>query len=73
MMKKTKVIAVRVTEEQYVCLSVMANGKQQRMGEYVYDILIPSMAQGADLIKKEQKRLEAKAKRLAKKEAASGL
>jgi hypothetical protein len=51
----------------------MANGKQQRMGEYVYDILIPAMAQGADLIKKEQKRLEAKAKRLAKKEAASGL
>jgi hypothetical protein len=70
---KTKVIALRVTEDQYNALAVMANGRLMKMGEYVYNYLIPAMNQGAELLLKERKKAEAKAKRLAKKEAASEL
>jgi hypothetical protein len=70
---KTKVIALRVTEDQYNALAVMANGRLMKMGEYVYNYLIPAMNQGAELLLKERKKAEAKAKREAKKEAAHGL
>jgi hypothetical protein len=70
---KTKVIALRVTEDQYNALAVMANGRLMKMGEYVYNYLIPAMNQGAELLLKERKKAEAKAKREAKKEATNGL
>ena len=73
MTHKTKVIALRVTQDQYDALSVMANGRLMKMGEYVYNYLIPAMNQGADLLLKERKKAEAKAKRLAKKEAGNDL
>ena len=44
-----------------------------KMGKYVYNCLIPAIALGAEVIGKRQKREEARIKRLAKKEAASGL
>ena len=72
-MKKTKVIAVRVTEEQYNALAVMASGRLMKMGEYVYNYLIPAMNQGGELLLKERKKAEAKAKREAKKAAANGI
>lgn len=72
-MNKTKVIAVRVTEEQYRALSVMAEGRLMKMGEYVFNYLIPAMNQGAEVLLKERKKAEAKAKREAKKAAANGL
>ena len=70
---KTKVIAIRVTQEQYDALAVMANDYNIKMGKYVYNCLIPAMQLGAEVIQKQQKREEARLKRLAKKEAASGL
>ena len=70
---KTKVIAVRVTQEQYDGLKLLADGRLMKMGEYVYNSLIPMMNLGQEALNKERKKAEAKAKRLAKKEAASGL
>jgi hypothetical protein len=42
-----------------------------KMGEYVYNLLIPTMNLGREAVNKERKKAEAKAKRLAKKEAAN--
>jgi hypothetical protein len=70
---KTKVIALRVTQEEYDALAVMADDYNIKMGKYVYNCLIPAIALGAEVIGKRQKREEARIKRLAKKEAASGL
>ena len=70
---KTKVIAIRVTQEQYDGLKLLADGRLMKMGEYVYNSLIPTMNLGQEAVNKERKKAEAKAKRLAKKEAASGL
>lgn len=69
---KTKVIAFRVTQDEYDALVTMANGRLMKSGEYVYNYLIPAINQGRELIIKERKRLEAKAKREAKKAAANG-
>lgn len=70
---KTKVIAVRVTEDQYNGLKLLADGRLMKMGEYVYNSLMPTMTLGMEAVNKERKKAEAKAKRQAKKEAQSGL
>lgn len=68
---KTKVIAVRVTQEQHDALIAVANGR--KIGQYVYSYLMPAIMQGRELIAKERKKAEAKAKRDAKKAAANGV
>ena len=69
MTHKTKVIAIRVTEEQYNGLKLLADGRLMKMGEYIYNSLMPIMTLGMEAVYKERKKAEAKAKRLAKKEA----
>jgi hypothetical protein len=44
-----------------------------KMGEFVFDSMLPIIEMGALALNAERKKAEAKAKRLAKKEAASGL
>jgi len=69
---KTKVIAIRVTQEQYNGLRLLADGRLMKMSEYVYNALMPTMTLGMEAVNKERKKAEAKAKRQAKKEAQSG-
>ena len=70
-MNKTKVIAVRVTEEQYNGL--MAIKGDMKMGNYVYACLLPTLRAGEQELQSRRKKDEARLKRIAKKEAASGL
>lgn len=68
---KTKVIAVRVTQEQYdglVCLKGEA-----KMGNFIYWNLFELIQSGVKELASERKKAEAKAKRQAKKEAQSGV
>ena len=67
---KTKVIAIRVTQEEYEALQHQAVGKVSAL---VYDCLGGALDAGRAKAKQERKKAEAKAKRQAKKEAASGL
>ena len=74
MTHKTKVIAFRVTQEEYVYLNELCD----EMGNIPFsklfdDALQQRMTEARALIKRRQKAAEAKAKRQAKKEAASGL
>ena len=74
MIKKTKVIAFRVTDEEYVYLGELCD----EMGNIPFSKLFEEaleqrMTEARALIKRRQKTAEAKAKRLAKKEAASGI
>ena len=71
MTHKTKVIAVRVTQEQYDGLVAMKG--DVKMGNYLYACLLPTLHAGEQELKALRKKAEAKAKRQAKKEAASGL
>jgi uncharacterized protein (DUF1778 family) len=69
---KTKVVAFRVTQQEYDALAFVANLHGKKLSAYVDDALLPTI-QGAIIhLQKEQKRLEAKAKRDAKKAAANG-
>ena len=70
---KTKVIAFRVNEEEYEALAFIAKARSMKMGEFVYDSMLPIVQMAALGLKAERKKAEAKAKRQAKKEAASGL
>ena len=67
MTNKTKVIAVRVTEEQYNGLKLLADGRLMKMGEYVYNSLMPTMILGMEAAHKERKKEEARTKRALKK------
>ena len=69
---KTKVIAFRVTEDEYAALYYMARTKNIKLAEHVSESLTSAIMQGFDALTKERKRLEAKAKREAKKAAANG-
>ena len=69
---KTKVIAFRVTEDEYAALYYMARTKNMKLAEHVNECLTSAIMQGFDALAKERKRLEAKAKREAKKAAANG-
>ena len=73
MSNKTKVVAIRVTQEQYDGLKLLADGRLMKLGEYVYGALMPTMVNGMEAVYKEKKKAEAKAKRQAKKEAQSGV
>jgi hypothetical protein len=73
MVKKTKVIAFRVNADEYEALAFIANARLMKMGEFVFDSMLPIIEMGALSLNAERKKAEAKAKRLAKKEAASGL
>jgi hypothetical protein len=71
MVKKTKVIAIRVTQDEYEALSIQAAGR--KVSELVYDCLGGALDMGLPKLMQERKKAEAKAKRLAKKEATNGL
>jgi hypothetical protein len=71
MVKKTKVIAIRVTQDEYEALTIQAAGR--KVSELVYDCLGGALDVGLSKLTQERKKAEAKAKRQAKKEAASGL
>ncbi len=69
---KTKVVAFRVTQEEYDALVLVAKASGQKLSEYVDNALLASMQEAVLKLRKEQKRLDAKAKRDAKK-AANGV
>jgi hypothetical protein len=71
-MNKTKVIAIRVTQDQYNGLKALADIRLMKIGEFVYDTLTPTMYNGIKHLDEQRKKAEAKAKRQAKKEAANG-
>ena len=69
---KTKVIAFRVTQEEYDALSFNAQFHKMPLGKFVNICLSYEIEKALVGWSKEQKRLEAKAKRDAKKAAANG-
>lgn len=66
---KTKVIAFRVTQDEYEALCYIAKMYGLKLSEHVNNCLKGDIMQGVNGLLKEQKRLEAKAKRDAKKAA----
>ena len=74
MIKKTKVVAFRMPEEEYEGLKALVNSVGVKsIGGWVYHSMLDDICDGMDIVKAERKKAEAKAKRQAKKEAASGL
>ena len=77
MTHKTKVIAFRVNANDYESLALLAKLAKQSLSEYIYKEIKESRMHdiqwAQDHLAKERKKAEAKAKRQAKKEAASGL
>jgi hypothetical protein len=69
---KTKVIAFRVTQDEYDALVYNAASCAMKLGEFVQSAMRSDINEGLVLLAKERKRLEAKAKRDAKKAAANG-
>jgi uncharacterized protein (DUF1778 family) len=72
MVKKTKVIAFRVNADEYEALSNMSALTGEKLSEFVHRHLSPVTAVAMDQLVNKRKKAEAKAKRLAKKEAANG-
>jgi hypothetical protein len=70
---KTKVIAVRVTADEYEALNDMALLTGERLSAFVHRHLSPVTAVAIGHLVNKRKKAEAKAKRQAKKEAANGL
>ena len=66
---KTKVIAFRVTQDEYDALVYNGKCAGMKLAEFVADSLRPTIALSKQALVKEQKRQEAKAKRDAKKAA----
>lgn len=67
---KTKVVAFRLTEREYDAVLLAATQRGLKIGDYVRDALVLNyLTNQLDI---ETKRLEAKAKRAAKKAAANG-
>ena len=74
MVKKTKVIAFRVTQEEYEALqAVLKSVGATNIGNWIQARLLDDICDGLEMLKAERKKAEAKAKRQAKKEAASAL
>ena len=77
MIKKTKVIAFRVNDDEYQELHWLATQETQSLGEFVYKAMMSNYHLDMYMARKElnaqRKKAEAKAKRQAKKEAANGL
>lgn len=67
---KTKVVAFRVTEEQYHALQLESVRKGQKISEVLTDVMSVYFEGIVYALHRETKRLEAKAKREAKKAAA---
>jgi len=70
---KTKVVAFRVTQEEYDALAFVAQLTGKKLSAYVDDALLPTVQSALLHLQKERKRVEAKMKRDAKKAAANGL
>ena len=68
---KTKVIAFRVTQQEYDALVYGASLVKMKLGEFVNTCLSNPIQEGMAAVRKQEKRLEAKAKRDAKKAAAN--
>jgi len=66
---KTKVVAFRVTQQEYDALAFVANLHGKKLSAYIDDALLPTIQNAMVHLEKEQKRLQAKAKRDAKKAA----
>jgi len=69
---KTKVIAFRVSQDEYDALYFAARTTNRTVGQVVYDSISGGFQEAMAALAKERKRLEAKAKREAKKAAANG-
>ena len=69
---KTKVIAFRVTQDEYDALYFAARKTNRTVAQVVYDNICGGFQDAMAELAKERKRLEAKAKREAKKAAANG-
>jgi hypothetical protein len=69
---KTKVISFRVTENEYNALVYNASTIKLSVGAFVWVSLRATVELSKQALAKEQKRLENKAKRDAKKAAANG-
>jgi hypothetical protein len=67
---KTKVIAVRVTQEQYDGLMCLKG--DVKVGNYLYLSLLPTLNAGVAELNAQRKKAEAKAKRQAKKAENNG-
>jgi len=74
---KTKVIAIRITQDQYEELNWLSEIEDMNVGNLVRSTVLDrykfEMVVAREALNKERKKAEAKAKRLAKKEAANGL
>lgn len=68
---KTKVIAFRVTEEEYEAICWAAAKDKIKIGEYVRQDFATTLGYTMQEMKDEIAKLEAKAKRAAKKAAAA--
>ena len=73
MTHKTKVIAFRLTADEHEALSAMSALTGEKLSEFVHRHLSPVTAVAMEQLVNKRKKAEAKAKRQAKKEAASGL
>ena len=68
---KTKVVAFRVSQQEYDAMAFVAQSKGVKLSYFVDQALLPTIQQAVVAMDKEQKRLQAKAKRDAKKAAAN--
>ena len=68
---KTKVVAFRVTQEEYEALQLAAHDGKRKVADVVYYLIKPTVYHWQEELRKERKRAEAKAKRDAKKAAAN--
>jgi len=69
---KTKVISFRVSLEEYEGMLFSSGTRRMTLSDYVIACLSQDLDVSTQAWQKEQKRLEAKAKRDAKKAAANG-
>ena len=69
---KTKVVAFRVTQEEYEALQLAAHHDKRKLADVVYYLVKPTIYHWQEELHKERKRAQAKAKRDAKKAAANG-
>jgi len=69
---KTKVVAFRVTQEEYDGLVFNAGSRKMKVSDFVIACLRQDIDLSIQALKHEEKRLQAKAKRDAKKAAANG-
>jgi len=69
---KTKVVAIRITENQYEALQLWSKQHNMTITQLLKDFLASPLTAAEGNLRTERKRAEAKAKRDAKKAAANG-